>query len=156
LVGDADLAEDLTQETFARALISLANFRGEAAVQTWINRIAVNVTREHWRAQKRRGRIRDKLTQISELGDAGEELHTNYVDEIRSKVLYSVLDEIAPQLREAFILRDVMGFSTKEAAEQLGISSGNLAVRAHRARRKVQSRLAELGWLDGGLGESSK
>ena len=155
LVGDADVAEDLTQETFARALVALDRFRGDASVQTWINRIAVNITREHWRNQKRAGRIREGLSRITDLGDGGEELHHTYVDEIRSRVLYSVLDELAPQLREAFILRDVMGHSTKDAADQLGISGGNLAVRAHRARRKVQNRLAELGWMDARQGGRS-
>ena len=88
------------------------------------------------------------MTHIAEMGDAGEVVHHSYVDEVRSKVLYEVLDELAPQLREAFVLRDVMGHSTKEAAAELGISSGNLAVRAHRARRKVEARLEALGWLD--------
>ena len=148
LVGDGDVAEELTQETFARALVALRKFRGDASVQTWINRIAVNVAREHWRHQKRRGKINASLTEIADMGDEGEVLHHNYVDEVRSKVLYEILDDLAPQLREAFVLRDVMGHSTKDAAAELGISAGNLAVRAHRARRKVEARLEQLGWLD--------
>ena len=69
LVGDGDVAEELTQETFARAMVSLKKFRGEASVQTWLNRIAVNVTREHWRSQKRRGKINASLTHIADMGD---------------------------------------------------------------------------------------
>lgn len=150
LVGDADLAEDLTQETFARALVSLSKYRGDAAVRTWINCITVNVAREHWRKVKRKHRLRDALTRVSVEHTEKEQLHHGYLDGVRSEVLYAVLDELPVHLREAFVVRDLLELSGEDAAKELGISAGNVAVRAHRARHRVTQRLTELGWIEGG------
>lgn len=148
LVGDADLAEDFTQETFARALVSLKKFRGDASVRTWLNCIAVNVAREHWRRTQRGRKIRENLTRIVESAPPEDELHKSFVDSVRSKVLYAVLDELPVNLREAFVLRDLLGLDGRTAAKELGISAGNVAVRAHRARGRIRDRLEELGWLN--------
>lgn len=148
LVGDADLAEDITQETFARALVSLAKYRGDAKVSTWLNCISVNIAREHWRKQKRKHRIRDAVARVTRDGTDPEHLHEGYLDGVRSEVLYAVLDELPVHLREAFVVRDLMGLDGSEAAAQLGISAGNVAVRAHRARARVRTALERLGWLN--------
>src|SRR3954464_14172722 len=53
LCGDATEAQDLVQETFLQALKSADRFRGESAVHTWLHGILLNLSRHHWRKQKR-------------------------------------------------------------------------------------------------------
>ena len=65
----------------------------------------------------------------------------------RARVVYSILAEMPEHLREAFVLRDLEGLAPSEAAAQLGISPGNLAVRATRARQRLRAELEKLGWL---------
>jgi RNA polymerase sigma factor (sigma-70 family) len=61
----------------------------------------------------------------------------------------TALETLAPKLREAFVLRDLLGMASSEAAQLLDISPGHLAVRSHRARAKLREVLTERGWADG-------
>jgi RNA polymerase sigma-70 factor (ECF subfamily) len=65
----------------------------------------------------------------------------------RAEVVYALLEDLPEHLREAFVLRDLEGFSPPEAAAQLGISPGNLSVRVTRARERIRRELERLGWL---------
>lgn len=147
LVGSREQAEDLAQETFARAMASIGSFSGKAAFSTWLHGVALNVARSHWRAGNRRARAQAQL----ELAEATQQLRTGELDRdhqrrLRVQVLFTVLDELTEPLREAFVLRYVQGLSAAEAAEQLGIEAGTVRVRAHRARHQVEGRLQTLGW----------
>ncbi|MEM6994064.1 MAG: RNA polymerase sigma factor [Myxococcota bacterium] len=146
LVGDLQLAEDLTQEAFVRGFKAAGSFRGEARFHTWINRIATNVARRHFKRSAVRQRT--KLGFASMLGQQPPQIDVeqSYEDEVRTKVLYSALDTLPVPLREAFVLRDLMGVPPEEAADNLGITKGNLAVRAHRARVQLSAELARRGW----------
>src|SRR5262249_62030261 len=63
LCGDAELAQDFTQDTFVRAFDQLSRFRGEAAFGTWIHRIAVRVTLNGMRKVKR---LRERETSLDD------------------------------------------------------------------------------------------
>jgi RNA polymerase sigma-70 factor (ECF subfamily) len=66
----------------------------------------------------------------------------------RMRLLYEILATLPENLREAFVLRELEGLPPDEAAAQLGISPGNLAVRASRARAKIRRELERLGWME--------
>jgi RNA polymerase sigma-70 factor (ECF subfamily) len=149
LTGDARTAEDLTQEVFARSLVAVRRFRGDASFATWTNRIALNLARETYRRKKRRQRIAAALGRVANVF-ADRDPHQAHLDDVRTKVLYGVLDNLPPNLREVFILRDLMGLSVAQVAEELSISPSNVAVRCHRARARIRTELAELGWIEGG------
>ena len=68
----------------------------------------------------------------------------------RSRVLYAVLAELPERLREAFLVRELQGLASEEAAALLGITTGNLHVRVCRARAQIHAELRRLGWLPGG------
>jgi RNA polymerase sigma-70 factor (ECF subfamily) len=147
LQGDAAIAEDLAQETFVRAMRGIGGYRREASFSTWLHRIAVNVVRRHWRRTARR-RTTEGLARAAAQRRAAspEDVHT---DATRARALLAALDQLAPQLREAFVLRDLLGMPSSEAARLLGISPGNLAVRGHRARAKLRDVLTAGGWANG-------
>jgi RNA polymerase sigma-70 factor (ECF subfamily) len=149
LQGDSAIAEDLVQETFVRAMRGMRGYRGQASFSTWLHRIAINVARRHWRRTSARQRTVEGFARAT--GGQGrapspEDVHT---DASRARALLTALETLAPKLREAFVLRDLLGMASSEAAQLLDISPGHLAVRSHRARAKLREVLTERGWADG-------
>lgn len=150
MVGDRALAEDVVQETFARALVSLARYDGRARFSTWLHAIAQNVVRKHWRKQGRKDRSHERLTvQIESIRDrvSGNDVEGEHLTRRRADVLNAIVADLPEHLREAFVAVDVLALPAAEAAARLGITEGNLRVRATRARARIRERLVELGWL---------
>jgi RNA polymerase sigma-70 factor (ECF subfamily) len=149
LAGVEAPVEDLAQEVFARALAGLRGFDGRSTFSTWLHGIGVNVVRNHWRAQKSTETAHRRLRDITEVHrpQVGGDVDRRHVQRRRAEALYAILAELPEHLREAFVLRDLEGLSPAEAAEQLGISPGNLSVRAPRARERIRQRLEVDGWL---------
>jgi RNA polymerase sigma-70 factor (ECF subfamily) len=149
LAGEHAAVEDLVQEVFARALVSLREFDGRSSFSTWLHGIAVNVVRNHWRRNTNTKTAHERLRAIHEVRDAAgsAEVDRTHLARERAKIVYAVLAEMPEHLREAFVLRDLEGLPPAEAAAQLGISPGNLAVRATRARQRLRAELERLGWL---------
>ncbi len=146
LTGDATTAEDLVQETFAQALASLARYDARAPFFAWLRGIAVNVVRKHWRTRGRRNRAYTKVEATAGAA-TGDDPEGGHLSKLRAQTLLAVLDDLPEHLREAFVLCDLRDMSTEEAATELGISPGNLRVRATRARARIRVALTELGWL---------
>lgn len=148
MVHERSLTEDVVQETFARALVSLDRFDGRARFSTWLHAIAHNVVRKHWRKDGRGERSRDRLTvQLDVAAQGAPDLEDEHLSKRRAEVLSAVVAELPEHLRDAFVSLDVLALPHPEAAARLGISEGNLRVRATRARARIRERLTELGWL---------
>lgn len=148
LVEDATAAEELVQETFASALVSLHRFDRRARFGTWLRAIGHNLVRNHWRSQARRGRAYERLER-SVSAAPGPDLEALHLREQRARVLSRLLETLPASLREVFVLRDVQGLDVAEVAERLRISAGNVRVRANRARGRLRCELQQLGWLEG-------
>jgi len=145
--GDAS-TEDIVQEVFARALVKLPVFDFRASFSTWLHGIAINTVRNHWRSQRTKASAHQKLKEMQEVrGNAEDRMDQMQLCKERARVVYAILADLPEHLREAFVLRDLEGLSPAEAAEQLGISPGNLSVRATRARDRIRKELEKLGMV---------
>jgi RNA polymerase sigma-70 factor, ECF subfamily len=136
------------QEAFIRGCDRIDQFAGSSSLGTWLHRIVVNTALMHLR---RRGRdavilpdsepdqpefvIEGLIDRESEPG--GEVLSRELVERIEHAVL-----ALPDSLRAAFVLRDLEGLSTREAATALGISESALKVRLHRAHLALRAGLA--------------
>ena len=152
LTEDPEEARDLTQETFLQAFRSIANFRGEADLRTWLYRIAVNQARNRWRWWRRRRR---GVTVSLDATDETQELSlaTRLVDERaenpeartlaheREQILLAAVRTLARPFREAVVLRDVEGLSYEEVAAALEISIGTVKSRLSRGRTELRRKL---------------
>jgi len=149
LTGDTSAAEDLVQEVFARAFVGLAQFEGRASFAGWLRGIAVNIVRKHWRSRYRGDQAMDRLEVASAERSAGTDADPEgaHIRQRRAEVLLAVLDTLPAPLREAFVLCDLQEMPVQAAAAELGVSPGNLRVRATRARARIRSELVRLGWL---------
>ncbi len=147
LLDDPAAAEEICQDTFAEALVSLRRFDERSSFATWVRRIGHNLVRKHWRKHARRGRAYDRVSR--EPGRESRSPESYHLQDQRAEVLSEVLDTLPVSLREVFILRDISGVDVAEVASRLDISEGNVRVRANRARKKIRAALSRLGWLEG-------
>lgn len=149
LTGDTHAAEDLVQETFARAFVGLRQFEGRASFGGWLRGIAVNIVRKHWRSRYRGGQAMDRLELAGRDPAVSVDLDPEgaHLRQRRAEVLLAVLETLPAPLREAFVLCDLQDVPVQQAAAELGVSPGNLRVRATRARARIRSELTRLGWL---------
>lgn len=148
LTGDRAVAEELAQETFAQAMAHHKRYDGRRPFDAWLHGIALNIARKHHRKQRNRGAAMQRLQNIP-LGGHSDPAGTHLRRE-RSRMLYAVLDELPDRWREAFVLREIQGLSTSEAAQVLGISVANLSVRVTRARARIREELVRRGWVGEG------
>jgi RNA polymerase sigma-70 factor (ECF subfamily) len=133
LVVDEMDAEDVVQETWARALERLPSFRWRSQLGTWLCGITVNAARE---VLQRRGRWRDVEVDDSHAVALPSQHLTHGIDLERAIAL------LAPGARAAFLLHDVEGFTHEEIAAQLGWTSGTSKTQLFRARRTLRVILA--------------
>jgi RNA polymerase sigma-70 factor (ECF subfamily) len=133
LLGDDELAADVTQETFVRVHRSLTRFRFDSRFSTWLFRIARNAAVDEQRRMARRQRIVAAVARPEPSGDGalGTELKT-------------ALASLSPRLREAFVLVEVFGLKYQDAAEVLDVPDGTVKSRVFRARLQL------VAWFDEG------
>src|SRR5688572_28020468 len=119
----SQLAEDLTSETFFRALRSMNNFRWQGKdFGAWLMTIARNLCTDHFKA----GRTRLELTteDMSPHDDATEGPETAVLASLTNELLMKALQELPEEQRDCLIMRFLQGLSIAETAEILGRSDG--------------------------------
>lgn len=147
MVNDADVAEELLQETLYQALISIETFRGDAKVSTWMCGIARNLAYRHFRSRDRYTNVTsDTLAWIdhdempsdsASAFDANPRHHAERNE--RKSMVHHGLSQLPDSYREVIRMRDLKQKSTKEVADELGLSRVNVRVRLHRARQRLAS-----------------
>jgi RNA polymerase sigma-70 factor (ECF subfamily) len=145
LLGNEHDARDVLQETYLRAFRAIGTFRSEAAVSTWLHRIAVNCCSTHL---ARRHRLdADALDEdgeehyvlVDRRADHDLEAVVATIDE-RGR-LVAALGDLPYALRAAVVLSDVYDMPHEVIASELGISRAAVKVRVHRARRRLRDAL---------------
>jgi RNA polymerase sigma-70 factor (ECF subfamily) len=140
MLGNAADAEDQLQEIFLSAHRKLESFRGDAALGTWLYRLAMNQILDYVRSRAARSsQLTDGLDDTSLLMDAtGHRLADRAIDRID---LERALGELPEGCRAAFVLHDVEGLEHKEIAQVLGIAEGTSKSQVHKARLRLRKLL---------------
>lgn len=139
ILGSKHETDDVVQETFIAVFRALSQFRGDAKLSTWIDRIAVRVVYQQL-AQRRRAPI--PLELVLEQPDRGGPLDEQIRARDGLRQLYEVLDELKPEPRMAFALYAIDGRSIAEVAELTRTTALVAKLRIWRARREVAKRAA--------------
>ena len=147
LTGDPAAAEDVVQEAFLKLMTGAEAIEGRSRLATWLYRVAYNAAMDRLRSQKREVPVPEEgddaaLPMPSVLVDFRLSPEAALHDARLRGALDAAVAALPPTLRAAFLLRDVEGLSTADAAEALGITEANLKVRLHRARLLLRERLA--------------
>jgi RNA polymerase sigma factor (sigma-70 family) len=142
LSGNAQDAEDLTQETFVRVFRSLATY-APGTFEGWLHRITTNLFLDMVR---RRQRIRfDALPEDTErLPGSAPSPEQVYADTHLDPQIQAALDALSPEFRVAVVLCDIEGLTYEEIAATLGIKLGTVRSRIHRGRVQLREALAHL------------
>ncbi len=146
ITGSQEEAEDAMQETFLKVYQHLGDFQRASRFSTWLTRIAINEA-----LQKRRRRrptesldepiMTDEGVMPKQLEDWHDPERIYAKEEIR-KIVEQAIQSLPPIYREAFVLRDVEGLTTEEAAEVVGVAIPAFKSRLLRARLMMREALA--------------
>lgn len=141
MTGSAADAEDLTQEVFLLAFRRIGGYRGEAALGTWLHRMAVNTCLDYARSkQGRRQRATDAVPDLDAVEPAGRgpwraDMGLDRLD------LERAVSQLPPSYRRAFLLHDVEGLQHNEIGAALGIAEGTSKSLVHKARTRLRALL---------------
>lgn len=153
LLGDADEARDVAQESFLRIWKHAASWRaGQARFDTWLHRVALNLCYDHLRRRKERPWAdADELPEVIDPAPRPEE---QLEASARSAQMEAALAALPERQREAIVLQYYQELSNIEAAALMNISVDALESLLSRARRNLRSYLAEpSGTADLGRGK---
>lgn len=148
VLGNAEDAEDALQDGMLSAYRNLKRFEGRSQFSTWLTRIVINAALMRRRSAKARPAIsldetprEDELPASERFADNGPNPEQVFASTEIRELINENLDELSPLLRTAFVLREVQGFSTGEAAKKLGVTENTLKARLWRARHQLAERL---------------
>jgi RNA polymerase sigma-70 factor (ECF subfamily) len=136
--GRHDDAEDLSQEIFLRVFRSLDKFNQDADFSTWLGSVARNYCIDHYRASKReKDVVVEDLVALDLAPASSGNPHRALEDRDRRSLLRGGLDLLPGKLREAVVLRDLLGLSYQEMADRLGLPEGTVKSRINRGREEL-------------------
>jgi len=137
MAGSPEDGEDLLQEIFLQAYRKLGSFKGDAALGTWIYRLALNHCLDFVRSRQA------KMNKLTESLDAEAAIEPTGKREtpIARIDLDRALERLPDGCREAFVLHDVEGLDHKEVAALLGIAEGTSKSQVFKARLKLRALL---------------
>ncbi len=143
MLGDSVFSEDIGQEVFIKLYYSLSEFRGEAKLSTYIQKIAVNLTLNEIKRRKR------FFSMFSQKGNSemhefevADQDHEERKD--AKEIVGKALMKMEPKFRIILTMRMLQGYSTKETAEILNLPLGTVLSRLSRAQDQLRSILNKL------------
>ena len=149
ITGDPAAAEDVLQETFLSAFRSIARFEAKSQLSTWLYRIAYNAALMRLRKRQVETVSLDEpveddegVPQPRDFADWSENPERVVLDAEMRRVMDEAVGTLSETLRSVFVLRDVNGLSTAQAAQVLGLSEEAVKSRLLRARLALREKLS--------------
>lgn len=133
-----EVAEDLTQEVFVKALEKIESFQGRSSFSTWLHSIALNTCRDYWRRQKKNPPpLQLKANQIPN--------HQNKDSNLSAEDIKSLLLLIPLKYREVLVMREMQDLSYQTIGQVLNLPLGTVKSRIARAREVLRVICLEQG-----------
>ena len=160
LLGSRQDAEEVVQDTFLRAYRALQAFRGESSLETWLHRITLNLARNKYQWNHRRGGGLDVSRTAGD--DAGGESGTEHEQDVPDRRMepdlvleqneigtniMKALNSLPDNLRETMVLRHVNDMPYEQIAQKLDCKVGTVKSRLSRGREMLRDYLAAVGIL---------
>src|SRR5271155_1344841 len=144
VLGNTEDAEDALQDGLLSAYRNMKRFEGRSQFSTWLTRIVINAALMRRRSAKARPAVSLDEPPIAERFAAeGPNPEQVFAGTELREMISENLDELSPLLRTAFVLREVEGYTTGEAAKKLGVTENTLKARLWRARHQLAERLGQ-------------
>lgn len=143
-VASRETAEDVTSQVFFKALRAFDRYDpSRASPRTWLLRIARNAVTDHLRRLKRRGSLHVSLDRVPDLVANLPSQEERVLREERIQELLNATRTLKKSDQEILSLRYGAGLSNGEIADQLEISTNAVAVRLHRALKRLRAAVDE-------------
>lgn len=136
-LGDAQLSDDLAQDTFVKAYLNISKFRGQSAFSTWLYRIACNVLYDHCRRQHHTEDIDTAGVARRTAGGASPALRMD---------VYDALRRLGDKERTCITLQLVDGYQIDRIAEITGMAVGTVKSHLFRGKEKLTAYLRQNGY----------
>lgn len=141
-VGSRQLAEDLTSDTFVRALGAVGRFTWQGKdFGAWLTTIARNLVTDHHKSA--RARLEVTSDTMPERGLRAESSESEALSSLDDQTLYEAVASLAPEQRDCVVMRFMSGMSIAQTAAALGRSEGAVKQLQLRALRNLKSRLPD-------------
>jgi len=137
-------AGDLTQEALMQAFKSLKTFKQRSSFNTWVYRIAVNLTLNFLKKGKREGTrqvLDESLSWVEAKEEASHSPERGSLKSELSRKLREAVDSLPLPYKVSFVLVVFQGMTYNQAARVLGCSENTISWRMHKARKMLQARL---------------
>ncbi len=150
IVKNEEDAKDCLQDAFLQAFRAIDRFEGRARLTSWLHRIAVNSALMRLRSKRRKAEapIDDLIPhfdgadhRIDPVWRGEDNIEPDLEVQERKTLIHEAISQLPENYRNVVLLRDIQELSTDEAAQALGISSGAVKVRLHRARAALRTLL---------------
>ena len=145
MIGNAEDAGDMVQETFIRAFSALSKFRQDASFLTWLYKITSNLCIDHLRSRK----MKTSLSLDVELEEGREpaaDIRSNCPEELvirdaTQEILHREISILPDKYRVALVMRHLQDMSVEEIADALDLPAGTVKTHLFRAREMLRGRL---------------
>ncbi len=135
---DQQISEDLTQESFFNAWHHIGQLRDGKALDSWLYRIAANVSKLHWRKHKRKEVVGIDIVEMAGGTEDGRDRVSRYeqLDELKTAV-----ERLPRKLKETIVLHYMQQLTIARAAEALGIKEGTFKSRLNKALKTLRKEI---------------
>ena len=140
LSANPDIAEEITQETFFRALKEINNFRGSCSVKSWLCQIAKNL---YISQMRKKNPISCDDEEFLFNVAAKTNIEEEYIQREGALEIYRLVQKIEEPYKEVFLLRTLSDLSFKEISEIFGKTESWARVTYYRAKQKIIERMKE-------------
>ena len=142
LSGDEHIAEEITSETFFKAMHSIDSFRGDCDVRVWLCQIAKNCYYTH---VKKAGKLQTAdLDELQNMADSAPGLAEQLIRKEEVQRIQKVLHDVSEPYKEVFMWRVFAQLSFKQIGGIFGKNENWACVTYHRARKMIIGRLEEM------------
>ena len=146
IIGSAEDAFDISQETFIKAYKSLGTFRGDCKFSTWLYKICNNTANDFIRSKKRKHTVSLTVYDDDDVQDGQLDIADNETDrpeaklekKERQKLVREAIAALSEDHRTVVVLRDIEGYSYDEISEILNLEIGTVKSRLNRARQSIK------------------
>jgi RNA polymerase sigma-70 factor (ECF subfamily) len=145
ITQDAEMAEDIVQETFLKLYQRINQFDDSRPFEPYLIKSVINAALKSMRRSGKNVSFESNLSLVERIFDKAESVETQVEIEELNQSLYSALSQLSPRQRAVIVQRYYLGMSEEEMSQSLDVAQGTIKWHLHAARTRLKTLLAQKG-----------